>query len=241
MFAPVRFLYSFRPHAPAGLLAADAVAATMFVATPFLVPAVSDRLDVSLGVAGLISTAQVGGLAVTVFLLGRLARTSPSMLVAAATLLFVANGASALAGEVISLLLLRVLAGVGAGVLSWVAWSEAMAHPRGLGDVAATGPLAAMVMSPLVGWLTAVGGDPLAYLALAALSAPLIVVRVAMSGLELREPPKRKGLLAKRESWPPCSCSRWRVRLCSCSRRRRFGTWEGSALSWLQEPSASTL
>lgn len=115
MFAPVRFLYSFRPHAPLGLLAADAVAATMFVATPFLVPAVSDRLDVSLGVAGLISTAQVGGLTVTVFLLGRLARTSPSMLVAAATLLFVANGASALAGGVISLLLLRVVAGVGAG------------------------------------------------------------------------------------------------------------------------------
>jgi hypothetical protein len=40
-----------------------------------------------------------------------------------------------------------------------------MTHERGLNDVAAVGPLAAMVGSPLFGWLAGTGGDRAVFLA----------------------------------------------------------------------------
>jgi predicted MFS family arabinose efflux permease len=192
VFAPLRLLYGARPRAPLGILMADAVAVGMFVATPFLVPEVAGRFQVPLGAAGLISTAQVGGFALTALAAGRWVRASGRVLAWGTGLLVVTNAASAMVGEFPSLLALRALAGAGAGLLSWLAWSEAMTHERGLNDVAAVGPLAAMLGSPLFGWLAGMGGDRAVFLALAISSLPLLWVTVTVEGVLPDVSPRRR-------------------------------------------------
>ncbi len=72
MSIPARVFSAVRPQASAGVIASAAVVAAVFAATPFLLPDVSDRLHVPLGVTGALSTAQVASFALASFLAGRL-------------------------------------------------------------------------------------------------------------------------------------------------------------------------
>jgi hypothetical protein len=50
-------------------------------------------------------------------------------------------------------LALQLLAGIGMGFLTWLSWSEATRHRRGLADIAAVAPLVAALSSPLLSWM----------------------------------------------------------------------------------------
>lgn len=180
MFAPHRFLTSVRPEASPGVLAGAGVVTAVFAATPFLIPAIADGYGISTGAAGLLSTAQVGGFAAAAFAAGRLARPSGRLLRLSLAILAITSLLSAVAPNVPLLLALRLLAGAGMGIITWVAWADATRFARGLGDVAAVGPLAATIASPLLAWLAETGSFPAIYAALggAAVVALLLPIRV---------------------------------------------------------------
>lgn len=184
MFAPTRLLTAIKPAASPGVLYGAAAVTVVFSATPFLVPAVAGEFGTALGTAGFISTAQVGGYAVASFLSGRVARAGRTLLVAMAALLASSNVGSALVDGFGALLLTRLIGGVAMGVITWIAWADATRYQGGLGDIAAVGPVAAMVASPVLAWLIGIGGHPLVYLVLAALAVPIAFLRVDVIAAE---------------------------------------------------------
>ena len=84
MFAPVRLFFSLRDHPVVGVVAAIMATSILFAATPFVIPAVAIDYDVSIGRSGMLSAAQVGGFAATVFIAGRTLRTHRRYLVGGA-------------------------------------------------------------------------------------------------------------------------------------------------------------
>ena len=139
----------------------------LFAATPFLIPAVADRFGVTLGTAGLISSVQVFGFAASVFVAGRRLLPSRGALVAAALTGVACDSASALVASFPALLALRLAAGAAAGLLTWLAWADAMRSPRSMRDIAAVGPLTVLLGAPLLAWVASAGGDRAVYLLLA--------------------------------------------------------------------------
>ena len=170
MLAPSR-------SAPLVLVVAAAAVSVLFGATPFLIPEVAARYEVSLGTAGLISTAQVSGFAVITFLAGRWWRPARSKLVIAAIVGFGFDAASALTGMFPLLLIFRFFAGAAAGVFTWLAWEAAMRDVRSMRDVAAIGPIVVLFGAPVMAWTASVGGDRALYWLLAVSVLPLIAMR----------------------------------------------------------------
>lgn len=151
-------------------MAGAAVVAATFAATPFLLPDVSARMSVDIGTTGLLSVAQVGSFAAASFFVGRLFRPRRRLHYGSLFLIAVASFASALATAFPVLLGARVLAGLGMGTITWIAWADATRFPRGMGDVAAVAPVTATVASPALGWLIGTGGYPLVFAGLGALA-----------------------------------------------------------------------
>lgn len=183
MHAPVRLLYGLRPKAPLGLLAAALAASLMFAASPLAIPDVADRFEISLGIAGLISTAQVGGFGLANLLGGRLLTPSVSLLSMALGILLAMDTASALSPSFALLVVFRVAAGIGAGLITWVAWADSAHERRRLADVAAVGPVGAIIGAPILGLLVEAGGFRLAYAVLGSVAAMALIVpkRLAMT------------------------------------------------------------
>lgn len=176
MSLPTRFQYSVEPGAAVPLLVAATAVAAVFAATPFLIPEVADRFDVSVGFAGAISLVQVSAFALVTFALPRLARPSGRIYRWAGILLVGGNALSAVMAWFPLLLAMRILVGGAAGALTWLAWSEAMRHPRSLGSLSAAGPTTALVASPIIA-AVASGGDQMVFLALGAVATPLLLMR----------------------------------------------------------------
>ena len=178
MTLPVRLLQAVRPRASPGLLGGAAVVAAVFAASPFLLPDVATRLEVPIGVTGLLSTGQVGSFAVAAFLAGRFFRPGRKFHFLGLALVAVACFASALTGDFGVLVATRVLSGLGLGLLTWVAWAEATRFHAGLFEVAAVAPFTAVVASPLWGWLIGLGGYRLVFavLGVIALAAYLLPI-----------------------------------------------------------------
>jgi predicted MFS family arabinose efflux permease len=144
-------------------MAGAAVVAATFAATPFLLPDVSTRLEIDIGATGLLSVAQVGSFAAASFFAGRLFRPRRRLHYGSLVLVAMSALGSALATDFGLLLVMRVLAGLGMGTITWIAWADATRFSRGLGDVAAVAPVTAAVASPLLGWLVETGGYPLVF------------------------------------------------------------------------------
>jgi DHA1 family inner membrane transport protein len=176
MYVPARLSYALRPGAPPGILVAAAAVAFMFGATPFLIPEVAAHFEVSLGVAGGISVAQVGAFATVNIVLPKLVQPSGRLLVVAGSGLVIANIVSAFAPGFAVLLALRAGAGTAAGTLTWIAWTDAMRQPRSLSSLASAGPVTALVGAPLLS-LIAELGDRAVYLALAAAAIPIVFMK----------------------------------------------------------------
>jgi predicted MFS family arabinose efflux permease len=177
MFVPTRLAYALRPNAPIGILAAAAAVAMLFGATPFLIPEVSARFGVSEGLAAGISVAQVSTFAIANLVLPRLLVPTGTLLKWAAFSLVVANAASALPEQFALLLVLRMLAGLAAGTLTWVVWADAMRKPRSLAGVASAGPVTALVSAPLLSVLAGLG-DRAVFVALGFAALPAFFIQV---------------------------------------------------------------
>ena len=177
MFAPARLAYALRPNAPIGILAAAAAVQMLFGATPFLIPEVSDHYAVSEGLAAGISVAQVGAFALANLILPRWLAPTGRVLRWSALALVVANAASALPEQFWLLVVIRILAGVAAGALTWVVWADAMRNPRSLAGVASAGPVTALVSAPVLSALAGMG-DRAVFVALAVAALPAVFIRV---------------------------------------------------------------
>jgi predicted MFS family arabinose efflux permease len=170
MFGPVRIFFALRRKPDLGVLAAVVAVSVLFAATPFIIPAVAVDYGVTLGTSGLLSSAQVGGFALTAFVAGRVLRTDRRYLVGGSLAAFVLNLLSAVAPTFELLLVLRVLAGAAAGLLVWLAWSNAMRTSGALRNVAAAGPLTVLVTVPILAWVADDFGAAGVYLAIAVVS-----------------------------------------------------------------------
>jgi DHA1 family inner membrane transport protein len=175
---PLRVIQAVRPQASLGVLAGAAVVAAVFAATPFLLPEVSNRLGTPLGVTGLLSTAQVASFAVASFFAGRFLRPRRRLHYGSLVLVAIACATSALVPNFPLLVATRVLAGIGMGTLTWIAWADATRYSTGIGEVAAIAPITAAIASPALGWLTTEGGYPWVFAALAAFAAISLIFRV---------------------------------------------------------------
>ena len=182
VYGPVRLWFAFRSHADAGLLAAAVSVAVLFSATPFLIPTISEEFGVSLGTSGLLSTAQVGGFALTAFVAGRTLRTDRRYLVVGALTAATVNVLSVFVNAFWPLVLVRVIAGSSAGLLVWLAWANAMRTTHALRNVAATGPLSVLIAAPILSKLAAVGGADAVFLAIAAISLPPALLPAKLTG-----------------------------------------------------------
>ncbi|MEM9714392.1 MAG: MFS transporter [Actinomycetota bacterium] len=150
MHVPYRLVAAARPTLPAGLLVALALGTANFAATPFLIPAIADALDIGVGTAGLISTAQLAGFMIGSWLAPRVLAPTSQVVVGSILALAVANGLSALVSSWPLLLALRVISGVGLGATAWLAWREAFGHRRRTNELNVAAPLVVMVSTPLV-------------------------------------------------------------------------------------------
>ena len=183
MSIPTRVVAAVRPQASPGVLAGAAVVAAVFAGTPLLLPTVSAELDVPIGLTGLLSTAQVGSFAMAAFLAGRLFHPRRRLHYGGLGLVMVTSVASALSTDFAVLAITRLLAGLGLGTLTWIAWADATRFTRGLGDVAAVAPVTAAIASPVIGWLIQQGGYRWAYFSFAVLAMAALFIRVDFGDL----------------------------------------------------------
>jgi len=181
MQTPTRIAYGGRSGAPAGLIAATAAVTTMFVATPFLIPAIAARYDVTEGTVGVISVAQVGAFAAANFILPRLFRPSGRSLRLAAVAMLVLNVVSMMPSWFPVLVGLRVVAGGAAGAMTWLTWTNAMKRSSSMAAIASTGPLVALIAAPLMA-LAASQGDRVVYGVLALITIPTVFLFVPLTG-----------------------------------------------------------
>lgn len=183
MTLPTRLIQSVRPQASSGVMGGAAVVAATFAATPFLLPEISQRLDIDIGLTGLLSTAQVGSFALASFFAGRLLRPRRRYHYGALLLICLGDVLSALAPNFPVLLTTRLLAGLGMGTLTWIAWADATRFPRGMGDVAAVAPVTATVASPLIAWIIEIGGFRWVFAGLAAFALLAVLLPVDFGDL----------------------------------------------------------
>lgn len=178
MSVPLRLLAAARPTVPAALLVAIASSTAVFAATPFLLPSVAEEFDVSVGTAGLMSTAQLGGFVVASWVGGRFLRPVRRVFVVGALLGVLANLGSALAPTFEVLAALRFVSGLSLGFAAWIAWQAAFGDAEKTGDVAVVGPLVGVVVSPLIAVVLQTAGLRWLFLILAVVTAlPLIFTR----------------------------------------------------------------
>lgn len=150
MQVPLRLLLAVRPSVAPALLVATATSTAVFVATPFLLPAVADEFGVSVGAAGMMSAAQLGGFVIASWVGGRFLRPTRRVFVTAALAGVAANLVSAFAPWFGLLVAARVLSGLSLGLTAWFAWQDAFGDRGKTGDVAVVGPLVGTVVAPTV-------------------------------------------------------------------------------------------
>ncbi len=177
MQAPLRLLAALRGTVDAGLMLAVSVGTATFVATPLLLPAVAERFEVGIGTAGLFSAAQLGAFVVGSWVSGRFVQATGRLFVLAILLLATANAMSAVVSLFPLLVMMRGVAGLALGTLTWLAYSQVFGNTERTGDIAVIGPLTGVLAAPLFGVLLAGGDDRAAFWFLAVLTlVPLLKV-----------------------------------------------------------------
>ena len=178
MLAPVRVLQTLRPDIPAGVFTATAVSTVVFSATPFLIPAIADDRAVSVGLVGIVSTAQLAGFVLASSLGPRFLRPRRRVMTIAIVLGVLANLLSAVAPAFAFLVGTRFVSGVSLGLIAWIAWAEVFGDNERVGDVAVIGPIVGTIASPIVALVIDEAGPDWMFVALAALYlVPALFVR----------------------------------------------------------------
>lgn len=153
MQIPFRLALAGQGRVDAGLVGAIAISTAVFSATPLILNSVIEAFELGSTAAGLVSGCQLAGFVLTSFLAGRVTHPSRQIFTGAIILLSMANAASAMVNGLPLLLVLRFVAGLALGLLTWLAWSSAFGDNKKMGSVAVIGPIAGVVVSPLVGVL----------------------------------------------------------------------------------------
>lgn len=153
MHVPYRLHDAFRVQTEIGIILAMAIATATFVATPLVLSPLADEFDVGTGNVALFSAAQLACFVVGSSLTGRITRPSRRLFVGALLGLAAVNLGSAVAPTLVVLVVLRALAGVALGTLTWLAYSQVFGDAERTGDLTVVGPIAAVVASPLWGVL----------------------------------------------------------------------------------------
>lgn len=164
----------------------------MFSATPFLIGPISERFDVGTGRAGLVSVVQVGAFALVNLIVPRIIPPKPGLYRLAVLSLVFSSILSALAPAFVVLVVMRGIAGGSAGVLTWIAWADAMRHERSMSAVSAVGPTTALIGAPLAAWASGAGMAGV-YWALAVVSVPALVVSAPVGASNQRRISERSG------------------------------------------------
>jgi MFS transporter, DHA1 family, chloramphenicol resistance protein len=175
---PVRVVFNLRPRIPAGVLVSLAVSTVVFSATPFLVPAVAADREVSVGLAGAMSTAQLVGFVTATWGAGRFLRPRRRVMVVAALLGATAQAAAAFSPWFAGVIGAHVVSGLALGLVSWISWAEVFGDDERVGDVAVIGPVVGTVASPILAVALDATGPSWLFLLLAAANlVPLAFVR----------------------------------------------------------------
>lgn len=153
----------------------------MYAATPWLITPIAERYGVSEGAVGAVSVAQVGAFAAANFVLPRLFAPNGRVLRISAAALLLLNLLSAVPSIFGVLVGIRLLAGVAAGAMTWLTWTDAMKERKSMAAVASTGPVAVLIGAPLLALLAA-EGDRAVYLALAVATVPAVVFGATLTG-----------------------------------------------------------
>ncbi len=151
MQIPFRLAIAGRGTVDVGLIAAIAISTAVFSATPLILKSVIETFDLGSTAAGLVSGCQLVGFVLTSFLAGRVTQPSRQIFVLAVLVLSFANAASAAVPGIALLLVGRFVAGLALGLLTWLAWSSVFGDEKRMGSVAVVGPIAGVLVSPLVG------------------------------------------------------------------------------------------
>ncbi len=150
MQVPVRLLEAARISVRPAVLVAIASSTAVFTATPFILQPIAEEFGVSVGAAGLVSTAQLGGFVLSSWASGRFLRPVRWVFAWIAILGFCANLLSAAAPTLVLLAGARFISGLSLGLAAWFAWQDAFGNPAKTGDVAVTGPLVGVVIAPTI-------------------------------------------------------------------------------------------
>jgi len=188
MQSPVQVVTLLRPQTRADLLAASAFSSLVFTATPFLLPAVADQYDVSLGVASLISTAQLGGFVLASWVVGRVCDPSRRLLLGALVAALVFNAASAVTPWFTGLLAMRFFGGIAIAVIAWLGWQEVFGDNDRMGDVAVVGPIVGIVGAPLASVLAHSTGADAVFIMLALVAILPMLVKGRPAALRSNAP-----------------------------------------------------
>jgi predicted MFS family arabinose efflux permease len=108
------------------------------------------------------------------------------------------NLLSAAAPTFETLLVLRIFAGSAAGLLVWLAWSNAMRTSGAMRNVSAAGPLSVLVSVPLLAWVANDFGAGGVYVALAIVSLPAAFLPAEFAGYKrerMRVSPSRSNVV----------------------------------------------
>lgn len=175
MFSPIRSLYAIGRDASTAVLLSMVASTTMFTATPFLLEPISEQFGVSAGAAGLVSVVQVGMFAFANLVVPRIFGPGARLYRVSVVVFVVTAASSSLLSSFAAFLVVRGAAGVAAGTLTWVAWSDAMRHQRSMARVSAAGPVTALVAAPLIAWLAASAGFAAVYWLLAGVGVPALL------------------------------------------------------------------
>ena len=151
MHVPYRLQNAFRVQTEIGIVLAMAIATATFVATPLVLAPLADEFDVEASTVALFSAAQLGCFVVASSMAGRVSRPSTRLFVVALTVLAAVNLASAVAPSLVVLVMLRSIAGLALGTLTWLAYSQVFGDADRTGDLTVVGPIAAVVASPVFG------------------------------------------------------------------------------------------
>ena len=170
MQSPVRLVYLLRPAVKVGILLAVGFSVLAFVATPFLLPEITDVYGISLGAASMIGVFQLGGFVIATWGAGRCLQPRESVFVAALLAAAASNLASAALPPFGLLVGLRLVSGLALGLLGWYGWVQAFGDDRRMSDVAVAGPVVGVFAAPLVSVLLEAGGPRLVFAALAGVS-----------------------------------------------------------------------
>jgi DHA1 family inner membrane transport protein len=152
-------------------VAAIASSTAIFTTTPFLLEPIANEFDVSIGAAGLASTAQLAGFVIGSWTAGRHLRPVRSVFVALCLLGVTANLGAAASPGLEWLSVARFASGISLGLAAWFAWQEAFGNVDKTSDVAAVGPLVGIAVPPMITFVLDAVGMRWTFVILAAVAA----------------------------------------------------------------------